>query len=180
MNARQKRNEPSHDDNGAGRYPYSPNLTKGVPDLGSSRHLSAALSSRLGFRLKTLGGLLYVTINGRGGIVQPRVADGNEAASAEPDLRSQPTVIEPAFVAVAKPTDLDREILEREARRLQGRDVAPAAEESAAIQIDEAPRATPRSGAPSPRARPGSQRRRAAQPADRSEEDFLAREGYIY
>ena len=102
------------------------------------------------------------------------------AASAEPDLRSQPTVIEPAFVAVARPTDLDREILEREARRLQGREVTPADEEPAAILVKESPRATPRSGAPSPRARSNSQRRRAAQPADRSEEEFLAREGYIY
>ena len=60
MNAWQKRNEPSHDDNGTGRYAYSSHLTKGVPDLGPSRNLSAALSPRLGFRLKTLGGLLYV------------------------------------------------------------------------------------------------------------------------
>jgi diguanylate cyclase (GGDEF)-like protein len=60
MNAWQKRNEPSHDDNGAGRYAYSSNLTKGVADFGSSRNLSAALSPRLGVRLKTLGCLLYV------------------------------------------------------------------------------------------------------------------------
>jgi diguanylate cyclase (GGDEF)-like protein len=60
MNAWQKRNEPSHDDNGTGRYPYYSHLTNGVPDFGPSRNLSAALSPRLGFRLKTLGGLLYV------------------------------------------------------------------------------------------------------------------------
>jgi curved DNA-binding protein CbpA len=128
-----------------------------------------------------LGGLLYVTINGRGGIVQPpSAADRNEVASAEPDLRSQPSVIEPAFVAAARPTDLDREILENEARRLQGREIEPAEEDLAETLEADAPRAAPRSGAPSARARPGSQRRRAAQPADRPEEDFLAREGYIY
>ncbi len=60
MNAWQKRNEPSHDDNGASWYAYSSNLSKSVPDFGSSRNPSAALSSRLGIRLKTLGGLLYV------------------------------------------------------------------------------------------------------------------------
>src|SRR5829696_6572537 len=60
MNAWQKRNEPSHNDNGADRYAYSSNLSKDVPDFGSSRNLPAALSPRLGVRLKTLGGLLYV------------------------------------------------------------------------------------------------------------------------
>src|SRR5918994_6428775 len=60
MNAWQKRNEPSHDANGAGRYAYSSNLSKDVSDFGSSRNLPAALSPRLGVRLKTLGGLLYV------------------------------------------------------------------------------------------------------------------------
>src|SRR5688500_760308 len=39
-----------------------------------------------------LGALLYVTINGRGGIVRPpATADSDAAASAEPDLRSHPT-----------------------------------------------------------------------------------------
>lgn len=127
-----------------------------------------------------LGGLLYVTINGRGGIVQPPAADSREAASAEPDLRSQPTIIEPAFVAVARPTDLDREVLASEARRLQGREIEAAQEDPADIIVNEPTRTTPRSGGPSPRARPGSQRRRAAQPVDRPEEDFRAREGYIY
>jgi diguanylate cyclase (GGDEF)-like protein len=60
MNVWQKRNEPSHDDNGTDRHAYSFPLARGVSDFGSSSNLSAALSSRLGFRLKTLGGLLYV------------------------------------------------------------------------------------------------------------------------
>src|SRR5215212_11360398 len=60
MNVWQKRNEPSHDDNGTGQYAHSSLLIKGVPDFGPSRNLPAALSPRLGVRLKTLGGLLYV------------------------------------------------------------------------------------------------------------------------
>ena len=60
MNAWQKRNEPSHDSNGKSQYAYSSHVSKGVPDFGSPRNPSAALSSRLGFRLKTLGALLYV------------------------------------------------------------------------------------------------------------------------
>lgn len=60
MNAWQKRNQPSHDDNGTGRYAYSPHFSKEASDLGLSLTPPAASSSRLGFRLKTLGGLLYV------------------------------------------------------------------------------------------------------------------------
>jgi diguanylate cyclase (GGDEF)-like protein len=58
MDAWQKRNEPSHDDNDV--YAYPSTLSKGVPNSGSSRGLSAAVSSRFGVRLKTLGALLYV------------------------------------------------------------------------------------------------------------------------
>ena len=60
MNAWHNRNEPSHQDNDAGRYAYPPASSKGVLDLVSSRGLSAAVSSRFGLRLKTLGALLYV------------------------------------------------------------------------------------------------------------------------
>ena len=60
MNARQKRNEPSHQDNGVGRYAHPSAPSKDSPDSGSSRSLSAAVSSRFGTRLKMLGALLYV------------------------------------------------------------------------------------------------------------------------
>src|SRR5919107_4780144 len=60
MNAWQKRNQPSHDDNGPERYARSSHLMEGVADLGPSHNLSVTLSPRLGIRLKTLGGLLYV------------------------------------------------------------------------------------------------------------------------
>jgi diguanylate cyclase (GGDEF)-like protein len=60
MNAWQKRNLPSHDDNGPERYARSSHLMEGVADLGPSHNLSVTLSPQLGIRLKTLGGLLYV------------------------------------------------------------------------------------------------------------------------
>jgi diguanylate cyclase (GGDEF)-like protein len=59
MNAWQKRNEPSHQDDDAGRYAYPPAFPKGVLELGSFRGLSAAVPSRFGVRSKTLGALLY-------------------------------------------------------------------------------------------------------------------------
>ena len=58
MNAWQKRNEPSHQDKGVGRYAYPSAPFEGTPDSGSS--LTAAASSRIGVRLKMLGALLYV------------------------------------------------------------------------------------------------------------------------
>jgi diguanylate cyclase (GGDEF)-like protein len=60
MNAWRKLNQPSHDDNGPERYARSSHLADGAADLGPSHNLSVALSPRLDFRLKTLGGLLYV------------------------------------------------------------------------------------------------------------------------
>jgi diguanylate cyclase (GGDEF)-like protein len=60
MNAWRKRNEPSHQDNGAGGYAYPSTPSKGSPDLGSSRVPSAAVSSRSRVRSKTLGALLFV------------------------------------------------------------------------------------------------------------------------
>jgi curved DNA-binding protein CbpA len=128
-----------------------------------------------------LGALLYVTINGRGGIVQPPAkTDKDAAASAEPDLRSQPTAFAPASVAETRPSDVDREILAGEARRLQGTVAAPAEEDPAALLVEERPAASAPSAAPPPRQRSRTKRRAPGQPADRAEEDFLAREGYIY
>ncbi|HEX5850878.1 MAG TPA: diguanylate cyclase [Rubrobacter sp.] len=60
MNAWQKRNRPSHDDKGPEQRARSSNLTEGVANLGPSHNISPALSPHLDFRLKTLGGLLYV------------------------------------------------------------------------------------------------------------------------
>ena len=128
-----------------------------------------------------LGILLYVTINGRGGIVQPPTkAERDAAASAEPDLRSQPTAIESPFVAAARPSEIDREILAREARRLQGVEAAPVDEDPAALPVEERPAASAPTAAAAPRRRSRPKRRAPGQPADRAEEDFLAREGYIY
>jgi curved DNA-binding protein CbpA len=126
-----------------------------------------------------LGALLYVTITSRGGIVKPPArADRDAAASAEPDLRSQPTVIAPAAIADAAPNDIDREILASEARRLQGLVDAPAAEEPAAVPAESVAASSGSAAPPRQRARP--KRRAPGQPADRAEEDFLVREGYIY
>jgi diguanylate cyclase (GGDEF)-like protein len=60
MNAWQKRNEPSHEDNVAGRYPYLSKPSNDALDFGGSPGFSTAVSSHLGVRLKTLGALLYV------------------------------------------------------------------------------------------------------------------------
>ena len=60
MNAWQKRNEPSHQDNVAGSYGHPSASSKDALDFGGSSDLSAAVSSRIGMRLKTLGALLYV------------------------------------------------------------------------------------------------------------------------
>ena len=60
MNAWQKRNAPSHQDNGAGRYARPSEPSKGALDTATSPGLSATVSSRFGVRLKTLGVLLYV------------------------------------------------------------------------------------------------------------------------
>jgi diguanylate cyclase (GGDEF)-like protein len=57
MNAWQK-DEPSHEGNVADRYTYASKLSKDAPDFGGSPGL-AAVSSRAGMRLKTLGALLY-------------------------------------------------------------------------------------------------------------------------
>jgi curved DNA-binding protein CbpA len=103
-------------------------------------------------------GLLYVTINGRGGIVQPPSRADRDAASAEPDLRSQPAAIKPAFSEAIKRTAVEREILASEARRLQGRETAPAHDDPAAILVNEPARAPP--GQPRSRARRGAVRPR--------------------
>jgi diguanylate cyclase (GGDEF)-like protein len=60
MNAWQKRNEASHQNNAVGRHADPSTLSKGVPNSGTSPGLSDAVSSRFGIRLKTLGALLYV------------------------------------------------------------------------------------------------------------------------
>ena len=57
MNAWQKRNQASHQDNVVGRHADPSTLSKGV--TVTSPGPSAAVSSRFGIRLKTLGALLY-------------------------------------------------------------------------------------------------------------------------
>jgi hypothetical protein len=60
MNAWQKRNQSSPQDNGVGRYAYLSTPSKGAPAFGSSLGHSAAASSRFRARLKMLSALLYV------------------------------------------------------------------------------------------------------------------------
>ena len=137
-----------------------------------------------------LGIFLLVLINGRGGIIAP-AAGSNEAAaaSAVTDHRSQPAKIEPAFLASTGPSEIEREILQREAAKaasaLEERAAEPAvepeppaAEPEPPVALAEArPPTAKQRRAPRPRAKPAG--RGNARPAE-TEEDFLQREGYIY
>ena len=134
-----------------------------------------------------LGGIVYVLIEGQGGIVPPaaRLGNGNAPAeSAEFDHRSQPEVI-PPFLASPSPTAIDREIVAREAAAAKAaaaaRRARPEAESGDELDIPELP---PAAALPAEsayrRVRKAQRRRTAPRPADESEEDFLKREGYVY
>ncbi len=139
------------------------------------------------FVASLLGFILFAIINGRGGLIVPATETDNQAAplaATEPDFRSQPEKIEPAFRAASRPTDIDREILARES--------AAAASALRAPDIDPAKVALPQTFGEESRStfstphgpavhsvRPKSRRRGSVQSAA-AEEDFLKREGYIY
>jgi curved DNA-binding protein CbpA len=138
-----------------------------------------------------LGIVLFVLIQGRGGVITP-VAGANlaETAAAEPDRRSQPVRIEPSFIrASSGPNEVEREILKREAaesaeaaatREAEENEARAVAEaDEAAVELSEiAPRPVTRerSSQPRPKRAPAPAVRRPGE----SEEDFLQREGYIY
>ena len=134
-----------------------------------------------------LGGILYVLIEGQGGIVPPVAGLGNEGGdSAELDHRSQPEVI-PPFLTSPGPTAIDREIMAREAAAAKAAAAARRARQEKELSsgeldmLDLPPAAAlPAEVAYRPVRRAPPRRRAAKRPAETSDEDFLKREGYVY
>lgn len=135
-----------------------------------------------------LGGILYVLIEGQGGIVPPVAGLGNAGAdSAEFDHRTQPEVI-PPYLASPDPTAIDREIMAREAAAAKA--AAAAARRArqqkervgAELEMLDLPpvAALPADVAYRPVRKAPPRRRAAKRPAETSDEDFLKREGYVY
>ncbi len=133
-----------------------------------------------------LGGILYVLIEGQGGIVPPAAGLGNAGGeSAEFDHRSQPEII-PPYLASPVPTAIDREIMAREAAAAKAAAAARRARKDKERSANEPDildlppvAALPAEAAYRP-VRRAPRRRGAPRPAEVGEEDFLKREGYVY